>query len=305
MDLLNSAFLLCAILLIASLSGLVSEKAGIVNIAINGMMIIGALMFCVFSSFLANKGQGMYVVDLLLVGLVVGAFALIHGLATIVLKADHVVSGTAINLLAAGMGLFLTQYLAKHMPSIANGANITQSFKSPYLDSASAIPALQTTNFVYFMIGLGLTGTIWTYFKYTKKGVAHAAVGENPNAVDSAGIKVNRIKWYAVFFSGFLAGIAGGMVMQKIGTFGGNVQGLGFVALAIMILGQWRPWIMFGSAIVFALLYAVADKYVFESIPKDVMKMIPFIASLLVLVLLSKFQSAPKAVGQHFDKAKR
>lgn len=306
MDLLNSTILFAAVLLVASLSGLFSEKAGIVNIAINGLMIIGAMSFCVFSSvFQGDSNNFTFVFSLIAAGAVTALFSLIHAFVTIVLKADHVVSGTAINLFAGGIGLFLAHYLAKNMPSISNGSGIMHLYRSSKVDSSSSIPQLQSMSLIYFLIAFGMVATIWVYFKYTRAGIAHAAVGENPNAVDSAGLKVNRIKWIAVAISGFLAGVAGGMLMLKMGTFNGNVQGLGFVALAILILGQWRPWIIFIGSFTFALLYAVADKYVFASVPKDIMKMIPFVTSLIVLVALSKFQSAPKAVGQHFDKAKR
>lgn len=305
MDLFNSTIILGAVLIIAALSGLFSEKGGIVNIAINGMMIIGALSFTIFSSvFKGSSNNYTFIFALLAAGLVTALFALLHGLATIVLKADHVVSGTAINLLASALGLVLAHYLGSKM-DIGMGTGIKTAYVSSFVDASSQYPRLETMGLIYFGIALMTTVSIWTYFKYTKAGVIHAAVGENPNAVDSAGIKVNKVKWWAVAISGALAGIAGGILMLKIKIFYGNVQGLGFVALAVMILGQWRPWLIFTAAIGFAFLYGVADKYVFSMVPKDIMKMIPFIASLIALVALSKFQSAPKAVGLHFDKSKR
>lgn len=301
MDLLNAALLFSAILIVASLSGLFSEKGGIVNIAINGLMIIGALSFQIFAAMMHGESHFYtFIFALLCAGVVTAIFSLIHGFATIVLKADHVVSGTAINLLAAGLGLFLTKVLAGHFAVNQGVDQLQRVYEIKYVGNDFYL-----MNIIYFALAVFIAITIYTYFKHMKLGIAHAAVGENPNAVDSAGLKVNGIKWWAVSVSGFLAGVAGSIAMQKIGTFNGNVQGLGFVALAIMILGQWRTWFIVFGAFAFAILYAVADKYVLESIPKDIMKMIPFVLSLLALVVMSKFQSAPKAVGLHFDKSKR
>lgn len=296
---LDATFIYMAVLLIAALSGLISEKAGVVNIGINGMMTFGALIFAVMGSVFDNQ-QSTFVVSLLIAATGAGLFALLHGVATIVFKADHVVSGTAINLLASGICLFLTPILAKDLV----GSN---NFQNPYtffvLGPSTSITSI---SIVYLMVALSIAGSLFVYFKYTKFGKRHASVGENPNAADSAAINVIKYKWIAVFISGFLAGIAGAAAIQKIGTYNGDVQGLGFVALAIMILGQWRiPFIAIGS-LAFAFLwgYASVNKELF-GLPESVVKMIPFILSLVALVVLSKFQMAPKAAGLHFDKAKR
>lgn len=190
MDLLNAALLFSGILIIASLSGLFSEKAGIVNIAINGLMIIGALSFQVFGAMFHGESHFYtFIFALICAGLVGAVFALIHGFATIVLKADHVVSGTAINLLAAGLGLFLTKIFAPHFAINQGVDQLQRVYEIKYVGTD-----FYTMNIIYFVLAFSVAASIFVYFKYMKAGIAHAAVGENPNAVDSAGINVNRIK---------------------------------------------------------------------------------------------------------------
>lgn len=304
MDLINSTLIFSAILIIAALSGFVSEKAGIVNVAIEGFMIIGALLFKIFgATFRGDLHAWTLIFSALLAALITAFFALMHGFATIKLHANHVISGTAINLLASGIALFLTVQIAPSF-TVNNGIGSFQAiYQNKFIDGDKQ--QFQLLNIVYFVVALIIASTLFTYFRYTKFGNRHTAVGENPNAVDSAGINVYFHKWIAVLMSGFLAGLAGAFTMAKIPVFAGNVQGLGFVALAIMILGQWRVWFIVFVSFIFAFLYSVADKYAFAYFPKDMMKMLPFILSLFALVGLSKFESMPKANGVNFDKAKR
>ena len=295
-----------AAILIASLSGLVSEKAGIVNIGINGMMIAGAFMFKVGGFMLHGEQLGKewtFTISLLIGGLGAMVFAAIHGFACITLKSDHVISGTAINLLASAMALFLIPKVAeKYRPGTPN--NVLGQIYSPN--------NIGTTNFgdytiYYISIAVFIAITLIIYFKHTKIGKHHAAIGENPNAADSASINVNMLKYGAVLLSGFLAGVAGGMANLNNGSFSGNVQGLGFVALAIMILGQWRISLIFLCSFGFAMIwgYATSPSGRLFGMSNSMMKMLPFILSLVSLIALSKFQAAPKAVGLHFDKSKR
>lgn len=304
MDLINATLIFSAILIVASLSGFISEKAGVVNVAIEGFMIIGALLFKIFGGlFRGDENFYTFIFAALLAALITAAFALLHGFMTIKLKANHVVAGTAINLFASGIALFLSFQIAP-LFEVNNGISSFQLIYDNYFVDGNK-QQFQFLNIIYFVIALIIASSIFTYFKYTKFGIRHAGVGENPNAMDSAGVNVYLHKWVAVIISGFLAGLAGSFTMAKIPVFNGNVQGLGFVALAIMILGQWRVSIMVIVSFAFAFLYSVADKYVFEYFPKDLMKALPFILSLVALVGLSKFQNMPKANGIHFDKSKR
>lgn len=299
-NILDASLVFGAILLIAALSGLISEKAGVVNIGINGMMIIGALSFSVLGHVFKGENHTYTLVfSLIIAGLIAAIFALIHGFATIVLKADHVVSGTAINLLAAGIGLVLTPYFGQ---KLENQDHITMAYGFKNFGTTGINPQ----SIIYIAIALMIAASIFVYFKHTKFGLRHSAVGENPNAADSAAIKVNKYKWIAVTVSGFLAGIAGSIAVFRMNQFNGNVQGLGFVALAIMIIGQWKTVLIIPSAIVFALIYGWAT-YVGSDfpVPQPILRMLPFVLSLVALVGLSKFQAAPKAAGAHFDKSKR
>ena len=298
----NDTFIYFAIILVAALSGLVSEKAGIVNIGINGMMIIGALVFKIFGNlFDGETNMGSIFIVIFISCLISGIFALFHGVATIIFKADHVISGTAINLLASGIGLYLTTVLA---PKITPEKN--PYFGKVYQFTGIGETLITPLSIGYFVFSIFIAIVIFIYFKYSKVGLRHSAIGENPNAADTAAIKVIQYKWYAVFASGFLAGFAGVVSTSKLGVFVGNVEGLGFIALAIMILGQWRiPFIAICSFL-FALIwgYLSRNKNLF-GMPEFFVKMLPFILSIVSLVLLSKYSNSPKAIGQHFDRSKR
>ena len=298
----NDTFIYFAIIMVAALSGLVSEKAGIINIGINGMMIIGALMFKILANLLDGQNNTGTIFSVILVSCIVsGLFALLHGVATIIFKADHVVSGTAINLLAGGIGLYLTVVLATEITPEKN-----PYFGRVYEFSGIGKTLITPLSIGYFVISIFIAIGIFIYFKYSKIGLRHSAVGENPNAADTAAVKVIKYKWFAVFASGFLAGFAGIVSTFKIGIFVGNVEGLGFIALAIMILGQWRIPFITISSFLFALVwgYLSRNKNLF-GMPEYFVKMLPFILSITSLVVLSKYNNSPKAIGQHFDKSKR
>lgn len=219
--------ILFAVLLIAAMAGLYSERAGVVNIAIDGMMIIGALVYALLGKVLSQYGNGMQIIALLIATICGGTFALLHGFASITLKAQQVISGTALNLLATGIGLFFVS-----IPSLAAGNMIQTGFSTIGIDSYQIIN-------IFLIIAIVLAGFTFIFFRFTKTGLRYVGCGENPNAVDAAGINVIKTRYKAVIISGCLAGLAGAMFTHYLsGQFRGDVQGQGYIALAIMIFGQ-------------------------------------------------------------------
>ncbi|MDQ0567501.1 ABC-type uncharacterized transport system permease subunit [Mycoplasma yeatsii] len=299
------AFGFIAILLFASLSALVSEKAGIVNIAVEGMMTVGALVVSILGTIVnthPNEASSQYtqIWVMLLAGVITSIFALLHAFPSISLKSNQIVSGTAINILALGTGIFLasSNYFGRQSQIIASGYITLKFGPFPVWTIVAIISAI----------------LLLVFFKYTKQGMRYAMVGENPNAIDAAGISVAKYRYIAVMFSGFLAGIGGGAFILTIvgsGTFGGSLNGYGFLAIAIMIFGQWKiPFISIG-VILFSAIFAMAQQISLlfdQSLIKrmaTLFKVTPFVLTIIGMIAFSKTSRAPAAVGVPFDKSKR
>lgn len=302
---LDYAFALCAILLLAALSGYVSERSGVVNIGIEGMMSIGALVVAMIGSTV-NKSATHNLDQLWVVlvgGVVAAIFALFHGFASITLKANQVISGTAINILAAGIALFFATS-GFFGPS---ATDISTNFRSLYADTNHVLP-------VWLLIGLGIAVLLLVFFTFTKFGMRYKMVGENPNAVDAAGISVAKYRYLAVFLSGFLAGIGGGVMICTIvggGTFGGTTFGFGFLGLAILIFGQWNILYITVGVVAFGFLYTLGNQLgtlttnVAIKNNAGIFRIIPFVLTIVVMVIFSKWSHAPAANGKPFNKALR
>lgn len=298
--LFNAFILYFSVLSIASLSGLISERVGITNIAINGMMIVGSTFYAIFSLIFGNSNMWLQIPLILISGFFGLLFAALHGYASIKLKSNQVISGVAINVLASAIALILLQILGT-----ANRFEIpTQE-----LAAANTFSPLNIISFKLFL-SLFLMGLMWVLLNKTKWGLRLRSIGENPQAADVAGINVNAYKWQGVLISGGFAGMAGGIFVQSLGaTFSGNVQGLGFLALAIMIMGQWRiHWIGL-STVAFSFFYSLG--FQLATLQGDIQnfsrlfQILPFGLTLIALAFLSKNSKSPKAVGIPYDKTQR
>ncbi|ATZ18405.1 ribose/galactose ABC transporter permease [Williamsoniiplasma somnilux] len=299
---------LCGVLLLASLSGLMSEKSGVTNVGVEGMMIVGALVVSIIGTFV-NKGGSHNLSQiwvLPLAGLITGIFAMLHAFPSITLKSNQIVSGIAINILALGLGLFLATsgYFGEQSMVISS------NYRGIYLDSNAETPVISLWVFIAVIIAI----VIALFFKYTKQGMRYAMVGENPNAIDAAGISVAKYRYIAVFISGVLAGLAGGVYVLTVaggGFFSGNIMGYGFLGVAIMIFGQWKIHYMAIGTIIFSFLFAFGQQIgaiaTITWVKNSAMlfKMLPFILTIGAMIAFSKSSKAPAAVGVPFDKSKR
>ena len=320
--LLNNIFLLFAILGLASLAGYFCERIGIVNIAIDGQMIFGALIFSIFgmlfNQWLPDVGGMFFIVPLLFSMLISILLSFVFGYLTIKLKTNHIIAGTAINLLVAGLATFLTKPLGQ---AISNGAKpkLTSYFQ-PTIQIADG--SLFGETIIIFIIVIVCVVALWFLISKTRFGLRFKAVGDNPNAVDAQGLSVNKFQWTGILISGILAAAAGSIFMYggvQIGApsqyFEGNVSGLGFLALAIVVSGGWKIPLISISALVFATLNCIFQNQVILNdigLIKNVGpyasyigKSIPFVFSLLVLALFSHRNTAPKFLGKNFDKSSR
>jgi simple sugar transport system permease protein len=297
-------------LLVTALGGLYSERSGVVNIGLEGLMVVGS-----FAS--AATIVGLYPVmgpDSVWVGVLVamaaGAlFSLLHAFASINLNANQVISGTAINMIAGA----LTVFIARTFTGSGN-IQIKQGFPRVDIPVLSDIPVLgpllfQKTYATTWIV-LVLWAFLWFVLYKTSFGLRLRACGEHPHAADSAGINVKLIRYFAVVISGALAGLGGAAILVTYsGEFNGGVAGLGFLALAALIFGQWKPLGILGACAFFGFAATLANASQAEPalkvIPEVILKIFPYAVTLLALVLLSKKSQAPRASGEPFEPGKR
>ena len=296
---LASTLRLTAPLLLTALGGLFSERAGVVNIALEGLIIFGALAAAVTTQLIeaplvalnptAKVPYAPWVG--VLAGVVVAAFiAWIHAVMSIRYKADQVISGTAINLMSIGIpALVLTGLYdnTANTDTIVNRLPLWLGF-SPLI-------------YLAFL----LVPVVWYVVFRTPFGLRLRSVGEHPEAADSVGINVNRIRYYAVILSGVFAGLAGAYLsIGNSNQFVDNMSGgRGFIALAALIFGKWNPWGVLGATLLFGAFDALKIQLGGGNLlPPTVVESIPFILTMMVLAGFIGRSVAPKATGKPFEK---
>jgi simple sugar transport system permease protein len=297
-------------LLVTSLGGLYSERSGVVNIGLEGLMIVGS-----FASAAATAGlypvMGPSAVWVgLVAAIVAGAvFSLLHAFASINLNANQVISGTAINMIAGALTVFIAR-------TLTGSGNIQIKEGVPRVDipGLSDIPVigplLFQKTYATTWIVLALWGLLWFVLYKTPFGLRLRACGEHPHAADSAGVNVQAVRYVAVVISGALGGLGGACILLTYsGEFNGQVAGLGFLALAALIFGQWKPLGILGACFFFGFAATLANASQAEPalkvVPDVVLKVFPYAVTLLALVLLSKKSQAPRASGEPFEAGKR
>jgi simple sugar transport system permease protein len=296
-------------LLITAIGGLYSERSGVVNIGLEGLMVIGSFAAAITISVLQPVMHSQALWLGLLAAVLAGAlFSLLHAFASISLHANQVISGTAINMIAGA----LTVFIARNMTGSGNiQISPFTRFDIPVL---SDVPLVGNLLFVNTYATTWLTLLILTaaYFVLYKTvfGLRLRACGEHPQAVDSAGVNVQLVRYIAVIISGACAGLGGAIVLTTYsGEFSGTVFGLGFLALAALIFGQWKPLGILGATFFFGFASTIATSAqaipALAHIPGLVLKTFPYIVTLLVLVLFSKTTQPPRASGEPFEQGKR
>jgi simple sugar transport system permease protein len=292
---LPSILMIVSPILIAAAGGMICERAGVVNIALEGLMGIGAFAAAT-THVLLEAGFGLSIPVALAVATAAGAaFSLIHAFAAITLRADQVVSGTGINLLSTGVTVFLCQILFKQ--------ERTEPFRLGMLPGPGGV-------YPTAWIALAVLVAAW-YFLYRRPvGLRLRACGEHPQAAASAGVDVVRLRYMAVLISGALAGLAGGCLVltQTIQYTVYTINGAGFIALAAVSFGRWLPKGILGSSLLFGSSVALAIYMVniptLRFLPSEFFSVMPYIITLVTLVLFSGKDFAPRAAGQAFDKGK-
>ena len=297
-------------LLITALGALYCERSGVVNIGLDGLMIIGSFAGALSVSKLQASGVPGALWIGLLVAVVVGVlFSLLHAFASINLNADQTISGTAINMMAGA----LTIYLARNITGSGN-IRVANGFIPRDIPILSEIPVIGPLFFTktYATTWLVLVILLVSGFLLYKTsfGLRLRACGEHPQAAQAAGVSVFKMRYIGVMISGGMSALGGAIILLTYsGEFNGNVAGLGFLALAALIFGQWKPLGILGATFFFGFASTIANvSQVIPSlaqIPGVILKTFPYIVTLIALVLFSKSSQAPKASGEPFDTGKR
>ena len=302
-------------LLIVALAAMFSERSGVINIAMEGTMIIGAFSGTLFIYFM-QKSQALSGFPLLIVALLIAMFAgmifnLFHAFASINMMAAQTISGTAMNLFAPAFAIFMARsVIGIQQIQFFNDFRIA---KVPLLSEIPLIGPIFFQN-TYFTTLLGfiilIVSQIVIY--HTRFGLRLRSAGEFPQATDAAGISVYKMRYSGVLISGALAGLGGLIYIIPISTnFNADVAGYGFLAIAVLIFGQWKPFYIFLGATFFGLMKTISAGYTGIpflanlGIPRVIYEVLPYVATLVVLVLTSKRSAAPAAEGEPFDKGKR
>jgi len=297
-------------LLVTALGGLYSERSGVVNIGLEGLMIVGSFAAAAATVALyPTLGPGAVWVGLLAAMAAGALISLLHAFASIHLNANQVISGTAINMIAGALTVFIAR-------TLTGSGNIQIKQGVPRLDIPvlSDIPVVGPLffqkSYATTWVALGLLVLLWFVLYRTPFGLRLRACGEHPHAADSAGVNVIGIRYLAVLISGALGGLGGATILVTYsGEFNGQVAGLGFLALAALIFGQWKPLGILGACFFFGFAATLANASQAEPalkvIPEVILKIFPYAVTLLALVLLSKKSQAPRAAGEPFEAGKR
>ena len=340
--LIQQTLLYAVPLMIVALAGVFAERSGIINLALEGIMIFGAFIGVLFvrsmQSFdiflsAARSGdwltlQGLELLAMLVSALLGAVFSLLLSFASVNLKADQTIGGTALNLMAPALVLFLVRILANQNTLMMTSGDAASWFmikKSTFgIDKATDIGFLGETflnkvylaTYICILVFLVLSVILYK----TRFGLRLRACGENPQAADSLGINVYKMRYAGTTISGALAGMGGFVYALTTAncTANGDVAGFGFLALAVMIFGNWKPLNVAGGAMLFGLFKCVAACYSTLDINGDGVfalaqlglnanfyRLLPYVITLVVLAFTSKSSRAPKAEGIPYDKGQR
>lgn len=305
------------VLLFATIGEIFAERAGVLNLGMEGMMLIGAMSAFAVTVQTGNGGLG-----LLAAMLAAGILSLLHGLVTIHFQADQVVSGLALTFLGVGLSLVLGEGL-----SSAGAIALLPTYTVPVLSSIPLLgPILFTKQSVMVYIGYTLIPLSWFYINHTRFGLHLRAVGENPTAADAMGLNIYRLRYTYVFVGGILAGLAGGTISLAIspGWFSElTTGGMGWIAIGLVIFAQWNPWrAAFGSYAFGALrrtildiqgpqmIFGLRNPFFFNPYYGFFLQMLPFAFTILVLIIgsrgaLRKRLGAPAALGLPYIRGER
>ncbi len=298
-DLWQSTLQFGALLLLPALGGVISERSGVVNIAMEGMMLTGA--YAGVMTTLATHSVIIGVAGAMIAG---GLMALVHAIVSINFKANQIVSGIAINIAALGLTNYLLfiQTGGQGVPSLKDALRLPNLAWGPLANIPFIGRVLFQQNIIFYVAVLILLGIQFLLFR-TNIGLRIRAVGEHPQAADTAGVNVRLIRYLCVIGSGLLSGLAGAFLALGIaGIFNSNMTaGFGFIALAAMIFGKYTPWGTAGACIVFGLGQALSVRMQDSGISASLLSTLPYMLTIIALVGLVGRTTPPAADGIPYE----
>lgn len=300
-------------LLIVALGGMFCERSGVINIALEGIMVLGGFTGILFINLFQGVLPGQPVLLIaLVISMVTGMLiSLVHAYASVNMKANQSISGTAINMFAPAFAIFVARVI-RNVQQIPF-ENQFRIEKVPVLGDIPIIGGLFFQNaYITTYLGILILIISCVVLYKTRFGLRLRSCGEHPQAAASVGISVYKMRYMGVLISGALAGIGGLVYVIPTSTsFNASVSGYGFLALAVLIFGQWKPGKILLAALFFGIMKTISSAYsgipvlANLGIPSSVYKMIPYLATLIVLTLNTKGSQAPKASGVPYDKGAR
>lgn len=305
LTMLNESLRLGTPIALGAVAGIWCERSGVINIAIEGMMLAGACFGFTAFFFLGerlptNQALFLSVVIAVLVG---GLMALLHGVLSITFKTDQIVSGTVINILAIGVTSFVRR---EYLLSTRAGRVTLPAIEIPVLSDLPVVgPVLFNNKPIFYSMFVLVVLTHIILF-YTRWGLRTRAVGEHPRAADTVGIDVIRVRYINVFISGLIAGLGGAWFsLETVGGFDDLMtNGKGFIALAAMIFGKWTPLGGLGGAMLFGFSEALGTRFQILNIPlpSQFLQIVPYVVTMVVLAGLVGRAVPPAAIGQPYEK---
>lgn len=305
-------------LFIMAIGGIYCEKSGVTNLAIEGLQgfgaFLGAFVAVLVGGSFSGKSPVPFYIAMIFAMIGGGIFALIHGLLCLKFKANQVISGVVINILA----MALTAYLTKLFNRVLFGAasdkfmlTVSNRITIPVLSEIPVLGAVFTNMYPFEFVIILVAFAAWFVMYRTRFGMHLRACGDNPHAVDAAGIKVGRIRLAAIVISGALSGLGGICFAYSISAnFSSSIYvGYGYLAIAAMIFGNWKILPTLGACLLFGLARSGGYRFVqilqMPSSFQDLVMILPYVLTLLLLVFFSKHNGAPKALGVIYDKGAR
>ena len=305
-------------LFIMAIGGIYSERSGITNLALEGLQgfgaFIGALMAVLLASHFSANSQVPYYMAMLFAFIGGMAYASIHALLCIKFKANQVISGVVINILAMALTTFLTKQINKGVFGASSDKfvlGVSSRWTVPGLSEIPIIGAVFTNIYPFEIIIIVIAVIAWYLLYQTKYGLHLRACGDNPHAVDAAGIDVAKVRFFAVLMSGALSGLAGISFAYSISAnFSSAIYvGYGYLAIAALIFGNWKILPTLGACLLFGFArsggYRIVQLLQMPSSYSDLVMILPYALTLLLLIFFSKQNRAPRALGEIYDKGKR
>ncbi|TCP30271.1 nucleoside ABC transporter membrane protein [Scopulibacillus darangshiensis] len=309
-----TAILTATPLIFTALGGVFSERSGVVNIGLEGLMIIGAFIAAIMTTIFEGWGLGGASpwLAILVAAIASAVFSLLHALASITFRAEQVVSGVAINFLALGLSVFLVKLMFNGKGQTPYIKHRIDKTNIPFLHDIPVIGPLFFSHVTYTSyIAIIIAFIVWYIIYKTPFGLRLRSVGEHPAAADTLGINVSRMRYIGVMLSGAFAGIGGAVYLVTISSnfSGTTISGQGYLALAAMIFGKWNPIGAMGAALFFGLAQSLSitgeQVPLLKDIPDVYLLIAPYVLTILALTGFVGRADAPKASGIPYIKGKR